>query len=173
MIRHRLAVLSALALAVLAGFTASQAFAGDPTPTVPAPVERVEQFYAAGPSAEYGGDSGSIGSVDPLVWQIEGAVAQTAVIEASFQYKTVGTGPFVVTLGVREVGGTSVAGHPERLTLAPAPDGATTTTRFLVAGLQPGQSYKAFVGVNSVFGQGHNKVATRKMLVTVELSDAG
>lgn len=173
MIRRRVAVLTALALAVLAGFTASQAFAGDPTPSVPAPVERVEQFYPAGPSAEYGGDSGSIGAVDPVVWQAAADTAQTAVIEVSFQYRTVGPGPFVVYVGVHQVSGARAVSQPGELSLAPAPDSTATTVRFLVPDLAAGPTYKAYVGVNSSTAGGHNKIVTRKMLVTVELSDAG
>jgi hypothetical protein len=172
-IRRRLVVLSALAVATLAGFSASQAVADDPTPSVPAPVERVEQYYAVGPSAEYGGDSGAIGVVPPMVWEVPGDAGATGVIEVSFQYRTVGSGPFVVSLGVRQVGGARVVSQPDQLTLAPAPDSGATTVRFLVPDLAAGQAYKAFVGVNSSAAGGHNKVTTRKMLVTAEVSPAG
>ena len=170
MIRRRLAALSVLALATAAGFSASQAVADGPAPSVPAPVERVEQYYVTGPSADYAVDTGAIGTVDPVVWDLPGDAARSAVVEASFQYRTIGAGPFVVTLRVHQVGGETPAVEPAQLTLAPAPDGDTTSVRFLVPDVPGGHTYKAFVSVNSHPTPGHNRIATRKLLVTVELS---
>lgn len=170
MIRRRLVLLFVLLLATVAGFTASQALADNPTPAVPSPVERVEAFYAIGPSADYAVDTGAIGTVDPVVWDLPGDAARSAVVEASFQYRTIGAGPFVVTLRVHQVGGETPAVEPAQLTLAPAPDGDSTSVRFLVPDLPGGHTYKAFVSVNSHPTPAHNRIATRKLLVTVELS---
>jgi len=134
-------------------------------------VERVQRFYLAGPTADYSGDSGGIGTVAPLVWTQSSDEPATAVVELSFQYRTRGQGPFVVDLGVREVDGKRTVVRPEELTLAPAPEGSTTTVRFLVPHLASGRTYEAQIGVNSVFpAKGVNRIGTRKVVLTVESS---
>ena len=138
---------------------------------MPSPVERVQRYYGLGPSAVYSGDSGGIGQVSPLEFQAPGAASRTGVLEASFSYRTRGAGPFVVTLRVGEVGGDPVTVKPGELTLAPAPDGASTTVRFLAPELVDGTTYEAYLGVNSVFAgpRGTNAVHTRHVVLTVDL----
>ena len=168
--RRRLATLIAVTLAGSGGFAASAATAADDDPPqVPAAVERVHHFYKAGPSAEYGSDWGGIGVVRPLAWRSPDAATGSAIIEASFQYRTHGPGPFQVSVGVKQVGGPRVTVRPDHLLLAPAPDGGATTVRFLVPALAGGQDYKAYLGVNSTpVAHGHNKIATRKVVLTVD-----
>lgn len=167
--RRRLATLVALTLAGSGGFAAAAATAADDPPQVPAAVERVHRFYKAGPSAEYGSDWGGIGVVHPLAWRSPEGAAGSAIIEASFQYRTHGAGPFQLSVGVKQVGGPRVTVRPDHLLLAPAPDGGATTVRFLVADLAGGQDYQAFLGVNSTPpAHGHNKISTRKVVLTVD-----
>ena len=167
--RRRLA--SVLALVVLAsgGVVAAQALA--PGVRQPSPVERVDRYYRTGPSAVYSGDSGGIGQVSPLEFQAPGAASRTGVVEASFSYRTRGQGPFVVSVRVGEVGGDRVTVRPGELPLAPAPQGGSTTVRFLAPGLVDGTTYEAYVGVNSVFPgpRGTNAVRTRHVVLTVDL----
>ncbi|NYJ00437.1 hypothetical protein HNR19_001135 [Nocardioides thalensis] len=141
----------------------------------PATVQRVAQFYPVGPSAEYHGDSGSLGGPDPLVWRSPGEGDRAAVIEVSFQYRTKGEGPFVVSAGIGYEDGTEngydAVVRPGELRLAPAPDGASATVRFFAPSVAGDRTHETHVGVNSVFpGRGTNLVATRKMLVTIELT---
>lgn len=152
-------------------FTGSAAVVPGQQAAVPTSVQRVVRYYAEGPSADYDGDAGSIGTVGPVVLTVSGEAVSTGVVEVSFQYRTRGPGPFVVNLGVREVDGPRATVRPDELTLAPAVDGASTTVRFLVPALAGGSTYEVHLGVNSVFrGRGVNRVSTRKVLVTVELS---
>ena len=169
--RLRLAALAAVILVGSSGLVAAAVIAPGDHVQAPAPVERVHRFYAAGPSALYGSDFGSIGVVRPLVWQVPGTDPRTGVAEVSFQYRTRGPGPFVITLGVREAGGARSTVRPDQLVLASAPDGASTTVRFLVPDLAGGATYRATVGVNSTSpDRGHtNKITTSKVLVTVDL----
>jgi hypothetical protein len=135
----------------------------------PAQVERVHRFYRTGPSAEYHGDAGGIGQVRPLRFETTGGAPRVAVAEASFGYRTRGAGPFVVTLRIGEVDGPQVTVRPEELELAPAPDGAATTVRFLAPELAAGATYEAHLGVNSVFAR-RNTIHTRGVVLTIELS---
>jgi hypothetical protein len=168
--RRRVAALAALTLlAGSGGFAAAAATtaAGD-RPQVPRAVVRVHDYLTPGPSAEYGSDWGSIGEARALAWRAPAATG-SAVVEASFQYRTHGPGPFTLSVGVREVGGPRVAVRPTSLVLAPAPDGAATTVRFLAPRLPGGQTYEAQLGVNSTPPPGgRNKIATRKVLLTVD-----
>ena len=176
--RSRTAALVALTLVGLGGFVASAAVA--PGDRVPAPVERVHRYYIEGPSADYEFDSGGIGEVRPVTWTVPEDGDQMAVVEVSFEYRTIGRGPFVVSMRVGDPDadpgddgtGGQVAVRPDRLELAPAPRRTTTTVRFLVPALEAGQRYEARVGVNSVFpgGSARNLIRTRKVLVTVELT---
>ncbi len=176
--RSRMRALLALTLVGLGGFVASAAVA--PGDRVPAPVEHVHRYYIEGPSADYEGDSGGIGGVRPVTWTVPEDGNRMAVVVVSFEYRTIGRGPFFVTTGVGDPDadpgddgtGGQVAVRPEQLELAPAPRRTTTTVRFLVPGLEAGERYEARVGVNSVFpgGNGHNLIRTRKVLVTVELT---
>lgn len=170
--------LVALTLVGLGGFVASAAVA--PGDRVPAPVERVHRYYVVGPSAEYEGDSGGIGSVGPVTLRVPEDGERAAVVQVSFEYRTKGRGPFEISVGVGDptvdpgddgTGG-DVTVRPQSLELAPAPRRTATTVRFLVPVLDAGELYEADVGVNSVFAgaNGSNVIRTRKMLVTVELT---
>ena len=176
--RSRTAALVALTLVGLGGFVASAAVA--PGDRVPAPVERVTRYYFEGPSAAYEGDSGVIGGIRPVTWRTPEDGDQTAVVEVSFVYRTKGSGPFNVGVGVSDPtvdpGDDGDAGdaliRPQQFELAPSPHQTATTVRFLVPELVAGTLYEASVGVNSVFpgGAGHNLIRTSKVLVTVELT---
>lgn len=140
---------------------------------VPAPVERVQRFHAVGPSAEYSGDTGGIGSVRPLIFDVGGDVEQTAVVEVSFRYRTRGDGPFTAGITLRGADDSRPLVRPSEVELGPAPDGDWTTLRFLAPAIDPGSSYRTYFEVNSVFaGRGSNVIKTAKVLVTVELSPA-
>ena len=137
-------------------------------------VDRVQRFYTVGPWAEYT-DFGQIGAVTPLRWETSGLATQTGVVEVSFQYRTRGRGPFVVTFTVREVGGPGTTIRPGAFTIAPASKRAVTSVRFVVPQLSSGHTYEGEVGVNSVppdGGVGINKITTSKAVVTVELTDS-
>jgi len=176
--RSRTAAVVALTLVGFGGFVASAAVA--PGDQVPAPVERVHRYYVEGPSADYEYDSGGIGEVRPVTWTVPEDGDRLAVVEVSFEYRTIGRGPFVVTMRVGDPDadpgddgtGGQVAVRPQQLELSPAPHRTATTVRYLVPALEAGQRYGARVGVNSVFpgGNGHNLIRTRKVLVTVELT---
>ena len=174
--RSRTAALVTLSLVGLGGFVSSAAVA--PGDRVPAPVERVHRYYIEGPSADYVSDSGSVGQLPMLIWE-PGDVDQTAVVEVSFVYRTVGRGPFEMTVragdpdadpGDDGTGG-QVAVRPRGFALAPVPRRTPMTVRFIVPALSSGQRYGLRVGVNSVFpDRGRNLIRTSKMLVTVELT---
>lgn len=169
--RRRLLLPVLLLLVGSGGFVTAAALTAERAVKQPTPVERVHRYYLAGPSAVYDGDSGGIGQVQPLRFETVGGTSRVGVVEASFGYRTRGTGPFVVTLGVREAGGPRVTVRPEQLVLAPAPEGGATTVRFLAPDLAGDTTYEAFLGVNSVFaGTGRNAVHTRRVVLTVELS---
>lgn len=172
MIARRLIPVVALAVAGLGGFVASEATQAADRVKAPSGVERVHRFHPVGPSAEYEGDSGGIGVVNPLRFEVADEGARTAVLEISFRYRTRGPGPFVIRAGLEQVGGPDLTSLPNELGLPPAPEGDTAAVRFLVRDVAAGQRYDAEVGVNSVFpGRGTNRITTRKMLLTVELSD--
>ena len=167
--RQRLAALIALTLAGSGGVAAAAATAAQKPPKVPQAVERVHAYYRTGPSAVYGSDYGGLGGVAPLTWQEPEGVGGSAVVEASFQYRTHGTGPFDVSVAVKRAGGPRPTVRPGELVLAPAPDGGSTTVRFVVPELPGGHTYQAYLGVNSrPTPAGHNKVTTRKVVLTVD-----
>ena len=169
MLTRRLAGAVALTLAGLGGFAASAATSPAQDPT---PVDRVQRYYGTGPYAEYSGDSGGLGQVRPLRFVVPEGPTKTAVIEVSFQYRTKGVGPFVVTGGIEQVGGGDLVSRPDELALAPAARPDSTTVRYLTRGVEGGHTYRVFVGVNSGFpARGVNRILTRRMLVTVELTD--
>ena len=170
-IRRRLVPVALLALLATTLVAVASASTRQEVVQQPSAVERVHRYYRAGPSAVYDGDSGGIGQVRPLRFETTGGLSRVAVAEASFGYRTRGAGPFVVTFGIDQVGGPRVIVRPEQLVLAPAPDGAATTVRFLAPELADGATYKAYLGVNSVFaGRGRNAVHTRRVVLTIELS---
>lgn len=157
--------------ALVGGLTGSQAAAPRLAVSEAAPVDRAHRYYLVGPGADYDGDSGGIGQVEPLAFEVPGEGPHVGVVEVSFEYRTEGAGPFVVTLGLEDGDGHDVTVRPERLSLAKASHRGSTTVRFLAPGLDGGATYKAYVGVNSVFSGGPpNVIRTRKVLVTVELS---
>src|SRR6476619_2275952 len=110
--RQRIALLIAVIVVGSSGLLAAAGLAAGGPVRTPAPVDRVQRFYAVGPSAEYESDFGSIGVVDPLHWTVPDDMARTAVVEVSVQYSTKGHGPFVMTMDVRDA-------HRHRLTLRP------------------------------------------------------
>ncbi len=157
--------------ALVGGLTSSQAAEPRLAVSEAAPVDRAHRYYLEGPTAEYDGDAGAIGQVDPLAFEVPGEGPHVGVIEVSFEYRTEGAGPFVATLGIGDSDDHDVTVRPERLSLAKAPDRATATVRFLAPVLDGGATYKAYVGVNSAFPSGPpNVIRTRKVLVTVEMS---
>src|SRR5689334_9079666 len=102
--RRSLVALAALTCVGTGGVVAASALPGH-EPRTPSPVERVHRFYRAGPTAEYSGDTGSIGVVRPLRFAVTEAEPQTGVVETSFSYRTRGAGPFTMSLAVRKDGG--------------------------------------------------------------------
>ena len=168
--RRLLVCLVSLGCLATGGAAAGAALAAN-EPRQPDPVERVHRFYPAGPSARYSYDLGSIGAVRPLVLTVTEAEAQTGVAELSFSYHTKGPGPFVVSLGVKEVGGPEAAVRPDQFGLRPAPHGGTGTVRFLVPRMEAGSTYRVYPSVNAVFQpDGVNRITLHKTLLTVDLS---
>ena len=170
-LRARIVLVALAPLLTCGGLVAVAATRAEQPAEVPAPVERVHRYYAAGPSAEYSGDSGGLATVAPMRWTVPaGGPTTDGVVEVSFRYRTKGDGPFVIDLGVREDGGPRAVVRPDELALAPVPGGTSTTVRFLVPDLASGHTYEAFLGVNSVPpDRGVNRIRTSKVLVTVDM----
>lgn len=141
-------------------------------PASPVPVERVERFYPRGPSADYDGDAGGIGVVDPLTFTVpSGGTSYDAVVTLGLQYRTLGAGPFTVGVGIREVGEGRAEVDPGTLVLRRSAAATSTSVLFRARGLAPGATYEATPSVNSVFaGRGANLITTRKVLLLVDLT---
>ena len=170
--RRTLALSAATAVTAAAVFASGAAIGVGRSAEVPSPVQRVQRYYLEGPSAVYSGDAGGIGEVSPIVVSLPDGGDRSAVVTMSFAYRTHGDGPFITTLGVKHAGA-KVAVQPSRLTLAPAPTTDTATVRALVPGLAPNETYKFFIGVNSVFGgPGGNAIRTHKVVVTIDVSES-
>lgn len=169
-------LLPVLALTVLVtgtGVAAGVGLAGSQS-TRPQPVTRLTGYFKVGPSAEYEGDAGGIGGVDPIRVQVPSGTYD-AVVTISFDYRTSGDAPFVAGVLVR-VGpglyGKVMKGVPDDVRLRPAPRGASGTGRFLIRGLKGGV-YNIEPTVNSGFTDQPNKIVARRVLVTIDLTPTG
>jgi len=163
---RRLSVVALVATLLLGTAVAAVALRANP-PRDPQPVQSAHRYWASGPSATYGSDYGALGVVRPLRVAVpEGTY--DAVVTVSFDYRTHGPGPFLADLDLPRVA-TRPDSHP-----LPAADGAPATVRFLVEDLAGGRTYDFAPVVNSTTRPfGGNRITTRRVLVTVDLTPAG
>jgi len=156
-----------LAAALVLGTSAAAVALRASTPQDPQPVQSAHRYWASGPSATYGSDYGGLGVVRPLRVAVpEGSY--DAVVTVSFDYRTHGPGPIRADLDLGRV-----AARPDSHPL-PEADGAPATVRFLVEDLAGGRTYDVAPVVNSTTRPfGENRITTRRVLVTVDLTPAG
>ncbi|WP_395658633.1 hypothetical protein [Nocardioides sp.] len=166
-VRRRPALL-VLVLALVLGVAATAAGAvalRARAPQEPQPVQSAHRAWAAGPSATYEGDSGGIGVVRPLRVAVPDGTYD-AVVTVSFDYRTRGPGPYETGLDLDRADAV-----PDSHALPGAASSTPTTVRYLLADLEGGRTYAVAPAVNSTSpAHGTNRIATRHVLVTVDLT---
>lgn len=169
-------VLGSLLLVVGLGTAVS---ASAPGRSVPDPVTRFEAFFAKGPTARYTSASGSLSSPQPVTMSVpDDAARYDAVVTVTAQYVAEGEGPWTIGVAMNRASRPQpLATRPGDYLLEETRPGrpGTTTVRFLVSRLVGGADYSVAPTVDSTTSESPepSRVATRKVVVTVELTPAG
>jgi len=137
---------------------------------------RATRFYGVGPSAQYAGDSGSIGVAPALRLTFPPGTTYDVVVTISMDYHTSpGDRPIVAALVRRDSDtGHSVPVLPGSRSVADATTRASTTAVFRLSDLRGGREYwfSPAVNVKHGFG-GQASIVSRHVLLIVEATPSG
>lgn len=137
---------------------------------------RATRFYGVGPSAQYAGDSGSIGEAPALRLTFPAGTTYDVVVTISMDYHTSSGDRTVVSALVRR---DAEFGHvmpvlPKARALAEAATRSSTTAAFRLTDLRGGREYwfRPAVNVSHRVGNGAS-IATSHVLLVVEATPSG
>ena len=137
---------------------------------------RATRFYGVGPSAEYDGDSGSIGSAPDLRLTFPAGATYDVVVTISMDYHTSSGDRTIVLAFVRR---DTEFGHvlpvlPKARALAEATTRSSTTAVFRLTDLRGGRVYRFGPAVNVSHRVGNSAwIVTSHVLLVVEATPSG
>lgn len=136
---------------------------------------RATRFYGVGPSAQYAGDSGSIGVAPALRLTFPAGATYDVVVTISMDYHTSSGDRTIVSALVRR---DAEFGHvmpvlPKARALAEATTRSSTTAMFLLSDLRGGREYRFGPSVNVSHRVGNvASIVTSHVLLVVEATPA-
>ncbi|MEP6972550.1 MAG: hypothetical protein ABI869_00235 [Actinomycetota bacterium] len=137
---------------------------------------RATRFYGVGPSAQYSGDSGSIGVAPELRLTFPAGATYDVVVTISMDYHTSAVDRTIVSAVVRR---DAELGHvmpvlPKARALAEATTRSSTTAVFRLADLRGGREYGFGPSVNVRHRVGDRaSIVTSHVLLVVEATPTG
>lgn len=136
----------------------------------PAQVVHVAGVQARGPAASCNGDVCGLGASDPVSVNAAGTRAYAVTITASFQYRTVGPGPFAVAATLRTDNGRDLYVRPSRrLVLPTAARRQSATVQFRAARLTPGTDYAVRLSALILrHGRSLTSIVVERLLISVD-----